>query len=477
MIWREVWFTGRLPRATRPRVRSLVRGLPALMALCFWPALLVLRSSATVEERYAVRADRALAANDTAAAEVLCRRLLYLNSPQHPAHVVRMARWLFSTGQIQESMGLLVSVAPAGQPGYAPANKLLGQMLLSEREADVATLKIAEWHLKQALAAEPGSAGILMALGQVSLRRQDLKTTQEYYTRAYKIDSENALALAELARLQKDEKGLQSWATEAASIFKAKTQTDKNDSVSRLKWAEALLLQRQFTNSLSVLEFGIREGDKPAFHQAQARVFAEWLQALSKNSPPPLELRLNLIERGLAQDQRNESLLTALIKLTRLEGKQAESARTTLNGLLARGEVAPTAHLCLAMDAWERNRPEEAREHLELVFKLYPQSPLVANNLAWLLAFGESPELERSLQILNDLIGKYPDSPTFHETRGEVLTKAGRWREALVDLEYALPWHKNNARTHGSLAEAYNGLGMKELAAQHTTLAQSLKSK
>jgi tetratricopeptide (TPR) repeat protein len=386
-----------------------------------------------------------------------------------------MARWLLSTGQMQEAIGLLGSVAPVGRPGYTPANKLLGQLLLAEKEADVATLKIAEWHLKQALAADPGSAGLLMALGQVSLRRQDLKTTQDYYTRAYKIDNENALALAELAKLRKDEKGVQTFAAEAASIFKAKTEIDKSDSVARLKWAAALVLQRQFTNSIAVLDFGIREADKPAYHQAQGRVVAEWLQTLSRDGPPPLSVRLNLIERGLAHDPRNESLLSALIKLTRLEGKQAETARATLNGLLARGEVAPTAHLCLAMDAWERHRPEEAREHLEIVFKLYPQTPLVANNLAWLLAFGESPELERSLQILNNLIAKYPDSPIFRETRGEVLTKTGRWREAVLDLEYALPSHKDNAHTHAALAEAYGGLGMKELAAQHASLAQSLK--
>jgi Tfp pilus assembly protein PilF len=316
-----------------------------------------------------------------------------------------------------------------------------------------------------------------MALGQVSLRRQDLITTQDYYTRAYKIDRENALALAELAKLQKDEKGVQSFAGEAASIFKAKTEINKSDSIARLKWAQALLLQRQFTNSLVVLDLGIREADRLAFHQAEAHVLAEWLQTLSKGGPPPLSVRLSLIERGLAHDPRNESLLAALIKLTRLEGKQAESARVTLNGLLARGEVAPTAHLCLALDAWERNRPEEAREHLEIVFKLYPQTPLVANNLAWLLAFGESPELERSLQILNNLIAKYPDSPIFRETRGEVLTKTGRWHEAVLDLEYALPSHKDNAHTHASLAEAYGGLGMKELAAQHATLAESLQKK
>jgi predicted Zn-dependent protease len=104
---------------------------------------------------------------------------------------------------------------------------------------------------------------------------------------------------------------------------------------------------------------------------------------------------------------------------------------------------------------------------------MYPKMSMVANNLAWLLTFSEPHDYPRALQIMDELLKHFPDSPVFHETRGEVLVKLGRWHDAVTDLEYALPWHKDNPRTHSALAQAYAALGMKDLAAEHQRLAQS----
>ena len=46
----------------------------------------------------------------------------------------------------------------------------------------------------------------------------------------------------------------------------------------------------------------------------------------------------------------------------------------------------------------------------------------------------------------------------------------------MVDLEYALPWHKENTGTHAALAQAYRELGLKALAAEHQRLAQPQNS-
>jgi len=72
------------------------------------------------------------------------------------------------------------------------------------------------------------------------------------------------------------------------------------------------------------------------------------------------------------------------------------------------------------------------------------------------------------------VLEKFPQNANFRETRGEVLVKLGRWQEAVLDLEYALPTLGSRRNTHAALAEAYHGLGSQELAAQHEKLAKSL---
>ena len=101
-----------------------------------------------------------------------------------------------------------------------------------------------------------------------------------------------------------------------------------------------------------------------------------------------------------------------------------------------------------------------------------PQTPAIANNLAWVLATSEPPDTARALDLSNLAVERSPNDPSFRDTRGRILMKLGRWKDALSDLEAALPGNSDNADLHKALAEVYDRLELPAMAAEHRRLAE-----
>jgi Tfp pilus assembly protein PilF len=55
-----------------------------------------------------------------------------------------------------------------------------------------------------------------------------------------------------------------------------------------------------------------------------------------------------------------------------------------------------------------------------------------------------------------------------------IYLKLGRYREAIADFEFALPKLQSKAGAHAALAEAYQKLGLKDLAEEHRRRAQGV---
>jgi uncharacterized protein HemY len=100
-----------------------------------------------------------------------------------------------------------------------------------------------------------------------------------------------------------------------------------------------------------------------------------------------------------------------------------------------------------------------------------PNGPIVANNYAWFL---KDIEPIRSLQIMDDLVRRYPESVEFRDTRGHVYCANQQWERAITDLERSLSKFPDREMTHRRLADSYAALGKPELAEKHRELADSL---
>src|SRR5262249_24578172 len=135
-----------------------------------------------------------------------------------------------------------------------------------------------------------------------------------------------------------------------------------------------------------------------------------------------------------------------------------DEAQTTLERLLATGKASAVVHFALGVQAWRRGRPTEAQIHWEAALDLAPYLVVAANNRAILLAESAPPALPRALELVTRALTRAPDEPAFHDTRGRIFMRMGRWQEALADLEAALPKREDDPHLHELLGEVYEHL-------------------
>jgi tetratricopeptide (TPR) repeat protein len=466
-----------LKRWVRTRDTKLLRrGIPAILAILAWSAFgvcLFLWSPRNTESRYSGIAENALAGKDFETARVASQRLLAIGHEPRRQHLFNLALSLGGLGQDKDAVALLGTIAPLDRPGYLPGHLFIAQTLLAKTNVTLQEIGTAEQHLKYVIRLDPQSLDANELLGRICVRLGRWELAKKYLRPIVADRPETALLLAAVLKAQGDMIEARSYAERAAKLHRENLEKAKLDvPASRLAWADALAMLEDYKGALSVLETGWRQYENKAYLSPMGEVCALWVEALVRSRPGDLASLVALIQRGLECAPQNETLLKRLIALSHLEGSEGNTARATINRMLTEGSSTAVLHFTLGIDAWQQGHPQDARKHLALAFDSASQLPFVANNMAMILAVGNVPDLPRALAIIQSVLDRFPNNPNFRETRGQIYVRMGRWHEAVADLEFALPRLASTHATHSALADAYRGLGLRELAAEHERLAK-----
>jgi len=165
-------------------------------------------------------------------------------------------------------------------------------------------------------------------------------------------------------------------------------------------------------------------------------------------------------------------LSAVLVQLVEGTSADARDATQRLEAVMAiGGPLADYLHLLMASAAVRTGDLAKAQRYYEIAFERNEAAPVLANNLAYVLARADPPQLERALELVDRALRKQPDDPRFRGTRGQIAVMQKRSKEAIVDLELALQKSSGNAELHQSLADAYDAVGEKSLAQRHRQLA------
>jgi tetratricopeptide (TPR) repeat protein len=463
---------GRLRRwlaACAPAVPALLTGALALGVV----VASMVRPSTAVANAYMRKANSAFQARDYETARV-CYARLAEGSINRPDAVWRLAETYDAMGQPGRAFVLWDRLAPLDAdlpPGYAQAHLRCAEDLLKATNGQVSqeVAAKAEEHLKRAINADPGPeslkaramlAAVFMArpkpardlaadaLAPVSVGRPDVQLIL--------CDLYNQLGHHEQARHEADLAR-----REAERMLDAAPE----DVPARLWYTKACAYLKDFRAAVRVLQQGLKRTNDPGYHILLASVYADWFDAIKDSADPGV--RLLLLEEGLRNDPTNGPLLDRFGGVLRAGGPNAEKARRTLRSLLATGKVSAAAHFTLGVDASLRGDLAAARFHLEQAAKLDPKATAVANNLAWFLAIGPDPDLPRALSLADLALEQRPNQREYRGTRGVILSKLGRWKEAVSDLEAGLEANPNDPDLHRSLADAYEHVGDPNMAAEH----------
>jgi tetratricopeptide (TPR) repeat protein len=459
--------------------RYFLQGLPAVLCLS---AVVTLGAFARFKDpsdlvlAYQAQAAKALAEKDYALAQTCFEKLATFEG-EHKQAVYWLGLTLEAADRKADAAAVMLNLAPPDKAGgYRPAHLWQARHLLTGQPG-LPQQQLAERHLLRALEGDNPPADASALYAQLLLATKRTQEAEAHLVRAVETHPELRIPLAKIYAARRDREKAQTQLQRAVEAFRQRAEGSLDDHRDRLYWAETTLLQGKFAEAQAILEKGLTASSRPEYRVAMSRVTAAWFDALGADPRADLGARIGLLEAGLKADPFSGELLQRLLTVTKLKGAEAARARDLLETVLAQGQVPATVHLMLGIDAWQDNRAEEARRHWELAYQSDPLMPVLANNLAWLLAHQPPADLPRALQMIDSVVARYPNEPQYRGTRGHILAKLGRWQDAVPDLEASLKAFPNNVDLHKQLAAAYDQLGLPSVAAKHKQLAETAAGK
>jgi tetratricopeptide (TPR) repeat protein len=140
-----------------------------------------------------------------------------------------------------------------------------------------------------------------------------------------------------------------------------------------------------------------------------------------------------------------------------------EAAEQQFAALSEKGADAQYGLVLAGVLADAQGKVAVAKERYKKVLALNPQSPVAANNLAWIYAV-EGANLEIALGLAQTATRAAPDNPEFTDTLGFIFLKKGQFASAIPYLQTAANKAPKNATIQLHLAQAFVGANKPDAA-------------
>lgn len=466
-----LWFVSRSPR-------TLMLGLPAMIVLTAIPVMAVTGRSATnqsqIRKSYEQAAVATAKAEDFAASELWCRKLLTLD-PKSQEAKFRLALAIQASGDEKRAETLFEQLAPAKGAGYPPAHYYLaGQLVKEGRKPTPEELRTTVWHLNQVLDLQPNDLNAQSLLAHVQMMRGEQEAAAETLERMVVSMPELHLTLAGIYQQLGRPETAEQHAGQARQHFQHLREQEPENVTHLLRLAEAHAVSKQFREAEQLL-LGQRKKnlDVEAVSAELVALAILEVDLELKRDQPNWPLVVSLLERSLEVPSLHSVVFPRIaIVVGRFPGEKANDLRGILEEALADGRAPAVCHLLLGTALGDAGKFDEAVQHLEAARKVHPDSPVILNNLAAFLKETNPPQLEAALEHANLAVKHAPRSPEILETRGQILAALGRDADALPDLEAALQLENVPTEVHKTLSRVYTRLGQDTLADRHRQRAE-----
>jgi len=447
--------------------------MPAVLVLIAIGAVAVATdaSDARIRERYRKWSDQSLENGDPPLAELSLRRLAQISLTSKERFQLVL---LTIKHNPQGGRTMLERMVPPDREGYPPAHFLLATLILKIQPPNPAEWQEAEAHLKHCLNDDDFKARANLTLGEMYFRAGDGVRAVPHLQQAFLQLPDAAFLLVQVFQsLKRPDLAERVWRDFIARA-EANLHDNPGNQTLRLQLATAHCELNRYERALELLRHARPGGANATERRAISSVLGRWAEYELKEKHPAKTYEL--IREGLELDPNNTRFYAVLVQLA--EGKSADANEATqrLEAIMAiGGPLADYLHLLMASAAVRTGDLAKAQRHYEIAFERNDAAPVLANNLAYVLAKADPPQLDRALEMVNRALEKQPDDPRFRVTRGQIAVKQQRWAEAIADLEFALQKMSGNSELHEGLAEAYAAVGEKSLAERHQALAARRK--
>ena len=264
--------------------------------------------------------------------------------------------------------------------------------------------------LREVLKSMPRSAGALANLAKAFIAEKNPAEALKLYETALAADAKNFDALTGMIGVLNDQKNF------AAAHAVTDEFLDKNAG---------------------------RNDVLAALHYLKADVYTAEKNADAAETE--LKKALELDENYLPAYAAYASLL--------IEKNQTDSA---LEQYRAAVQKKPSAALYTLIGMLEeaRGQASEAEKNYRRALEMTPESPIAANNLAWLIADGGQGNLDEALRLAQGAVNKNSAVAGYYDTLGWVYFKKGLYSPAVEQLKKAVALDEQDVRRAGAAPNA-----------------------
>ncbi len=186
----------------------------------------------------------------------------------------------------------------------------------------------------------------------------------------------------------------------------------------------------------------IDRADRVARAAVRHRPAASWMPALILASRGKAEEALELCRPSAESSASHDLHGAARVAMTVAIGHQSDDATLDkaagmMDAVHRRDPEDQGLTILAAMMAHLRGRYEDEIGLYRRALKRRPDDPLATNNLAWALSEAMNRP-DEALLLIDALIGRIGPRPDILDTRGVILTRAGRFAEAIKNFETSL---------------------------------------
>lgn len=420
--------------------------------------------------------------------------MIQLGRTRDPDDDLNLALAKFRTGDIAGGQSLLDRLAPDDGIGYSKAHRLKAIQVVAaltkgkrggggldpSNGTEPSMVNQSQWelvrlHLTRSGLDQPVELADLWTAyylaagqpGEAIARQMD----------ASQLEPSRWLATAQLCANLRDERQWKIASERAEAHLAAKITKNPFDHLTRIDLTRVYVDNQRLAEADALVLEGLRLAGADASPQvlalrrAASELMLMKIDAVEDGSDGDLAKKLLLVAKAIELDADN---LRAYGKMLALyQSASSPDDRGVLIRMLeqqiAEGNSIAIAHFALGSAKWMDGEHDDALWHTERALELQPSMADVANNLAWLLAQGDSPDLPRALAMIETALAKRPADYRYRDTRGTILMKLQRWNAALADFETILPLvpPRDRSGVHQNLAEIYDAFDKPVIAELH----------
>ncbi len=271
-----------------------------------------------------------------------------------------------------------------------------------------------------------------LQLGKIAIAQKDLNEVANY-------SPNSASAMVNLAKIYIAERNF----AEALNLYeKALAADSKNfDALSGI--VNILIRQRQFGEAQAKTDRSIQEnagqnGTLAALHYLKSDIHR------AENN---LEAAENELKQSVELDENYLPAYSSYATLL-IERNQTDAALEQFNKVVERKPSASVYTLIGILED-SRNNATEAEKNYRKALEIEPETPIAANNLAWMLATNKT-NLDEALRLAQSTVNQDPNNAGYYDTLGWVYYQKGLHTTAVEHLRKAVSLDAAEATRNGA---------------------------